>query len=93
MARRPPARPAGLDAAARLGSLDAADRAAPLALPESYSWVGVGTSEAAARGCKTMNGIWMLVYQGLEAIRIWTGQDASPSVMHDAAVAALEARK
>lgn len=49
--------------------------------------------EAEARGCKTMNGIWMLVYQGLEAIRIWTGQDASPSVMHDAAVAALEARK
>lgn len=49
--------------------------------------------EAKARGCRTMNGIWMLVYQGLEAIRIWTGLDASPLVMHDAAVAALKDRQ
>ena len=26
-------------------------------------------------GCKTFNGMYMLLYQGAEAFRIWTGQD------------------
>ena len=31
--------------------------------------------EAAARGCSTFNGLYMLLYQGAEAFRLWTGQD------------------
>ncbi len=31
--------------------------------------------EAAQHGCKTMNGLYMLLYQGAEAFRLWTGQD------------------
>mgnify|MGYP000670260793 FL=1 len=26
-------------------------------------------------GCKTFNGMYMLLYQGAEAFRIWTGQE------------------
>ena len=26
-------------------------------------------------GCRTFNGIYMLLYQGVEAFRIWTGKD------------------
>lgn len=37
--------------------------------------------EAAACGCKTLDGMWMLVYQGAEAIRIWTGIEPPVSVM------------
>ena len=48
--------------------------------------------EAKAKGCATMNGIWMLVYQGIEAIRIWTGEEADAEIMCTAAVAALKAR-
>lgn len=32
-------------------------------------------SEAKAAGCKTFNGMYMLLYQGAEAFRLWTGQD------------------
>lgn len=32
-------------------------------------------AEARARGCKTFNGMYMLLYQGEEAFRIWTGQE------------------
>lgn len=32
-------------------------------------------SEAKACGCKTFNGMYMLLYQGEEAFKIWTGQD------------------
>lgn len=32
--------------------------------------------EAAARGCRTQNGLLMLLYQGLESFRYWTGVDA-----------------
>ena len=31
--------------------------------------------EAQARGCQTLNGMYMLLYQGAEAFRLWTGQD------------------
>lgn len=41
--------------------------------------------EAKACGCKTLGGLWMLVYQGIEAIRIWTGKDAPADVMAEAA--------
>lgn len=30
-------------------------------------------SEARARGCKTFNGLYMLLYQGAAAFRLWTG--------------------
>ena len=30
--------------------------------------------QAKERGCKTFNGLYMLLYQGAEAFRIWTGQ-------------------
>ncbi|MFP4165021.1 MAG: shikimate dehydrogenase [Chitinispirillaceae bacterium] len=32
--------------------------------------------EAAAAGCRTQNGLLMLLYQGLESFRYWTGKDA-----------------
>ncbi|MDO4616007.1 MAG: shikimate dehydrogenase [Lachnospiraceae bacterium] len=31
--------------------------------------------QAAHAGCKTFNGMYMLLYQGAEAFRLWTGQD------------------
>lgn len=31
--------------------------------------------EAKEAGCRTFNGMYMLLYQGAEAFRIWTGQD------------------
>lgn len=31
--------------------------------------------EAAACGCRTMNGMYMLLYQGAEAFRLWTGEE------------------
>lgn len=31
--------------------------------------------EAQERGCRTVNGLYMLLYQGEAAFRIWTGQD------------------
>ena len=37
--------------------------------------------EAAARGCRTLDGMWMLVYQGAEAVRIWTGMEPPVDVM------------
>ena len=32
-------------------------------------------AEARAAGCKTFNGMYMLLYQGEAAFKIWTGQD------------------
>lgn len=32
-------------------------------------------AEARARGCKAFNGLYMLLYQGAEAFRLWTGQE------------------
>ena len=37
--------------------------------------------EAAARGCTTLDGLGMLVNQGVLGIRFWTGVDVDPSVM------------
>lgn len=31
--------------------------------------------KAAAHGCKTFNGMYMLLYQGAEAFRLWTGKE------------------
>lgn len=40
--------------------------------------------DAEAAGCKTLNGLGMVIYQGLEQIRIWTGVDAPAQIMFDA---------
>ncbi|HEX2810033.1 MAG TPA: shikimate dehydrogenase, partial [Kineosporiaceae bacterium] len=37
--------------------------------------------EAAARGCRTLDGLGMLVNQGVIGIRYWTGVDPDPGVM------------
>lgn len=42
---------------------------------------------AAARGCRTADGLGMLVNQGIIAIRHWAGIDANPAVMRQALVA------
>ena len=40
--------------------------------------------DAAARGCVPLDGLGMLVNQGVIGIRLWTGVDADPAVMRDA---------
>ena len=40
--------------------------------------------EAASRGCRTLDGLGMLVNQGVLGIKLWTGVDADPAVMYDA---------
>jgi shikimate dehydrogenase len=47
---------------------------------------------AASRGCRTLDGLEMLVAQGAESFRLWTGQEAPFQVMLDAARAAAAAR-
>lgn len=49
--------------------------------------------DAEARGAKVLGGLWMLVYQGVEAFRIWTGVEPNAQTMYNAALAALEANK
>jgi len=39
---------------------------------------------AAAAGCRTMNGIGMLLWQGVIAFEIWTGICPPDSIMRDA---------
>lgn len=39
---------------------------------------------AAERGCRTANGIGMLLYQGARALELWTGQPAPVDVMRQA---------
>ena len=39
---------------------------------------------AAERGCRTLDGLGMLVNQGVIGIRHWTGRKADPAVMHEA---------
>ncbi|QWC19652.1 shikimate dehydrogenase [Halorubrum sp. 2020YC2] len=46
--------------------------------------------EAAAAGATTVDGAWMLLYQGVEAFEIWTGEDAPVDAMNAALRAELE---
>jgi shikimate dehydrogenase len=39
---------------------------------------------AKSRGCKTANGLGMLLYQGAKALEIWTGQPAPVQIMREA---------
>jgi shikimate dehydrogenase len=43
-------------------------------------------------GAKTLGGLWMLVYQGVEAFEIWTGVRPNALTMYDAAEKALRER-
>lgn len=38
---------------------------------------------ALAKGCKTVNGLKMLINQGVIGIKYWTGIDVDPAIMHD----------
>ena len=40
--------------------------------------------DAAAAGADTIDGAWMLLFQGVEAFERWTGRDAPVDVMNDA---------
>ena len=46
-------------------------------------------TEAAAAGATTVDGAWMLLYQGVEAFERWTGADAPVEAMNDALRAGL----
>lgn len=45
--------------------------------------------EAEGRGCTTVDGLWMLVYQGVESFRLWTGKSVDPELMRGAALEGL----
>lgn len=45
---------------------------------------------ANSKGCKTVNGVQMLVNQGVIGIKYWTGVDVDPTVMHAALKEALD---
>ncbi|EMA69877.1 shikimate 5-dehydrogenase [Halorubrum aidingense JCM 13560] len=45
--------------------------------------------EAAAAGATTVDGAWMLLFQGVEAFEIWTGEDAPVEAMNAALRAEL----
>ena len=47
--------------------------------------------EASAEGCRTQDGLAMLVHQGAAAFTIWTGQTAPVEIMREACLEALEA--
>ncbi len=40
--------------------------------------------EAAAAGATTVDGAWMLLYQGVEALELWTGESAPVETMNEA---------
>jgi shikimate dehydrogenase len=42
-------------------------------------------AEARRRGARTVSGLAMLVYQGAESFRLWTGREAPVDVMRRAA--------
>jgi shikimate dehydrogenase len=42
-------------------------------------------------GARTLGGLWMLVYQGVEAFKIWTGIEPRAKTMYKAALESLEA--
>jgi shikimate dehydrogenase len=39
---------------------------------------------AAARGCRTADGRWMLLHQGARSFTLWTGQAAPVEIMRQA---------
>ena len=45
--------------------------------------------DAAAAGATTVDGAWMLLYQGVEAFELWTGRDAPVNAMNEALRARL----
>jgi shikimate dehydrogenase len=45
--------------------------------------------EAAAAGARTVDGAWMLLFQGVEAFERWTGESAPVGAMNDALRARL----
>ena len=49
--------------------------------------------DAEKAGCRTLSGLWMLVYQGVEAFKIWTGIEPDAGIMYNAALSALEGKK
>ena len=48
-------------------------------------------SDAEKAGAETLGGLWMLVYQGVEAFKIWTDREPSAETMYRAALRVLEA--
>jgi shikimate dehydrogenase len=46
--------------------------------------------DARAAGATTVDGGWMLLYQGVEALEVWTGRDAPVGAMNDALRRRLE---
>lgn len=48
--------------------------------------------DASARGCRTIDGLGMLVNQGVIGVRYWTGIDPEPSVMRHALEVAMGLR-
>ena len=48
--------------------------------------------EAAARGCRTIDGLHMLLYQGVAQFRLWTGQEPPVEVMREALINELRSR-
>ena len=46
--------------------------------------------DAAAAGATTIDGAWMLLFQGVEAFECWTGRDAPVDVMNEALRTRLE---
>ncbi len=47
--------------------------------------------EAAAAGARTIDGAWMLLYQGVEALELWTGREAPVEAMNGALRGRLQA--
>jgi shikimate dehydrogenase len=45
--------------------------------------------DAESKGCKTIKGVGMLVHQGAESFKIWTGYDAPIEVMKEAVIKSL----
>jgi shikimate dehydrogenase len=49
--------------------------------------------EAAAAGCRTQDGLAMLVHQGAASFRLWTGREAPVETMRQACIEALAEQK
>ncbi len=47
--------------------------------------------EARKQGCRTVDGLAMLLYQGVEQFRLWTGQEPPVQLMRQALITALPA--